>query len=126
MPSGACLDTGALLAVERGDRRVLRLLELIVAAGGALEVTAGVIAQSWRDGARQARVARLLGSADVVLADLDAETARAVGVMCGRTGVPDVVDGHMALHARRRGLAVVTSDPKDIAALDPALTVIAI
>jgi hypothetical protein len=46
--------------------------------------------------------------------------------MCGRSGVSDVVDGHVALHARRRDLAVLTSDPDDIAALDPSLTIIAL
>jgi predicted nucleic acid-binding protein len=44
--------------------------------------------------------------------------------MCGRAEVPDVVDGHVALHARRRGLAVLTSDPNDIARLDPTLVII--
>lgn len=52
--------------------------------------------------------------------------AKAVGVMCGLTAGTDVVDGHVALHARRRGLGVVTSDPDDISAFDSALTVIAI
>lgn len=95
-------------------------------AGGVLEVTAGVVAQAWRDGSRQARVARLLGAEDVVLVDLDVDTARAVGVVCGRSGVADVVDGHVALHARRRGLAVLTSDPDDIAALDPTLSIVVV
>jgi hypothetical protein len=42
---------------------------------------------------------------------------RAVGELCAMAGVSDVVDGHVALHARRRGLAVVTSDLDDISAL---------
>jgi predicted nucleic acid-binding protein len=120
-----CLDAGALIALERGDRRVVHLLERVHAAGGSLDVPAGVVAQVWR-GARRARVARFLRADRVTVVDLGAETAKAVGVMCGQSGVSDLVDGHVALHARRRGLAVVTSDPDDIVALDPTLTVIAI
>ena len=80
----------------------------------------------WRGGSRQARLARLLGASDVVLVDLDAEMARAVGVLCGAVGVADVVDGHVALHARRRDLAVLTSDPDDIARLDPTLAIVTV
>jgi len=118
-----CLDAGALIALERGDRRVVHLIERVHAAGGALEVPAGVVAQVWR-GARQARVARFLGADGVNVVDLDGATARAVGVMCGLTSCTDVVDGHVALHARRLGLSVVTSDPDAIAAFDPTLTTI--
>lgn len=125
MAEGLCLDAGALIALERGDRRLVHLLERVHAAGGSLDVTAGVVAQVWR-GARQARVARFLRADGVTVVDLGGETAKAVGVMCGLTAGTDVVDGHVALHARRHGLAVVTSDPDDIAAFDPGLTVIAI
>ena len=125
MDEGLCLDAGALIALERGDRRVVLLTERVLAAGGLVEIPAGVVAQVWR-GARQVRVTRLLNSESVRVANLDGETARAVGVICGLTGSTDVVDGHVALHARRRGLAVVTSDPDDIAAFDPTLTIIAV
>ena len=126
MTRGFCLDAGALIALDRGQSRVVHLLDRVIAAGGAVEIPTPVIAQVWRDGSRQARLARLLGASDVVLVALDAEMARAVGVMCGAVGVADVVDGHVALHARRRDLAVLTSDPDDIARLDPTLTIVAV
>lgn len=122
---GLCLDAGALIALERGDRRVVHLIERVHAAGGSVEVPAGVVAQVWR-GARQARVARFLRADGVTVADLDGETAKAVGVMCGLTTGTDVVDGHVALHARRRGLSVVTSDLDDISAFDPTLTIVVV
>ena len=81
---------------------MVHLLDRVIAVGGAVEIPTPVIAQVWRDGSRQARLARLLGASDVVLVGLDAEMARAVGVLCGSVGVADVVDGHVALHARRR------------------------
>ncbi len=126
MTRGFCLDAGALIAIDRGQARVVHLLDRVIAVGGALEIPTPVIAQVWRDGSRQARLARLLGASDVVLVGLDAEMARAVGVLCGAVGVADVVDGHVALHARRRDLAVLTSDPDDIARLDPTLTIVTV
>ena len=56
------LDAGALIAFERNDRKVRTLIELAVTHGRTLHVPAGVVAQVWRDGARQARLSRLLGS----------------------------------------------------------------
>ena len=126
MTRGLCLDAGALIAIDRGQARVIHLLDRVVASGGAVEIPTPVIAQVWRDGPRQARLARLLGTSDVALVGLDAEMARAVGVLCGAVGVADVVDGHVALHARRRDLAVLTSDPDDIARLDPTLTIVTV
>jgi predicted nucleic acid-binding protein len=123
---GFCLDAGALIALDRGQPRLVHLLDRVIGVGGAGEIPAPVIAQVWRDGSRQARLARLLGASDVVLVDLDAEMARAVGVLCGAVGVADVVDGHVALHARRRDLAVLTSDPDDIARLDPTLAIVTV
>ena len=126
MTRGFCLDAGALIALDRGQPRVVHLLDRVIAGGGAVEIPTPVIAQVWRGGSRQARLARLLGASDVVLVCLDAEMARAVGVLCGAVGVGDVVDGHVALHARRRDLAVLTSDPDDIARLDPTLAIITV
>jgi predicted nucleic acid-binding protein len=123
---GFCLDAGALIALDRGQPRLVHLLDRVIGVGGAVEIPAPVIAQVWRDGSRQARLVRLLGASDVVLVDLDAEMARAVGVLCGAVGVADVVDGHVALHARRRDLAVLTSDPDDIARLDPTLAIVGV
>ncbi len=118
---GLTLDTGALLALERGDGRVRALLQRAAENGIGLDVPAGVLAQAWRGGPRQARVARLLGDPSVQVPVLDDPTARAVGLLCGRSGHPDIVDAHVALHARERDQTVVTSDPDDLRAIDPSL-----
>ena len=129
------LDTGALLALERGDGRVRALLRRARDLRASTSVPAGVVAQAWRGGPRQARVARLLGDRDVDVVPLDDVTARAVGLLCGRTGHPDVVDVSVALLARERGAAllarehvaaVVTSDPDDLRAVDPSLRVVVV
>ena len=71
MTRGLCLDAGALIAVERGDRRVLRLLELTHERGLALDVPVGVVAQVWRGGREQALLGRFLRLPEVRYVDLD-------------------------------------------------------
>ncbi|MGH3935450.1 MAG: PIN domain-containing protein [Pseudonocardiaceae bacterium] len=126
-PSGLTLDAGALIAVERGDRRLRVLLDETERAGWPIVVPVGPLAQVWRDGARQAVLARFLNAADrVEIVEWDAATARAAGVLCGRTGASDVVDASVALCARERDHHVVTSDPEDFGILDAHLSVIAV
>ncbi|MFT4035063.1 MAG: hypothetical protein QM679_05775 [Patulibacter sp.] len=125
-PAGLTLDTGALLALERGDEYMRALLESAVGNDLAITVPAGVVAQAWRGGPRQARIARLLGDQKTQVIALDDVTARAVGLLCGRSGHHDVVDVHVALHARDRSYAVVTSDPDDLTRIDPQLRIITV
>lgn len=124
--AGLTLDTGALLALERGDPRMRQLLRRAVEHGTEIAVPAGVVAQAWRGGPRQARVARLLGDPTVGVPALDDTTARAVGLLCGRSGHADVVDVQVVLHARERGHTVITSDPDDLRFVDPGLPLIVV
>jgi predicted nucleic acid-binding protein len=121
---GLTLDTGALIGLERGDERVRSLLQRAAADGLPLAVPAGVVAQAWRGGPRQARIARLLADPDVEVVVLDDLTARAVGALVARSGHHDVVDVSVALCAAERGHVVLTSDPDDVAAVDPRLVLI--
>jgi predicted nucleic acid-binding protein len=121
---GVTLDTGALIAIDRGDRRLQALLDEAGAAGAELAVPAGVIAQAWRGSARQARLARFLALSTVTVVALDEPEARASGTLCGRAGTADVVDASIVICARARGHAVVTGDPQDLAALDPYLRLV--
>ena len=121
---GITLDTGALIAVERGDRRLQALLDEATATGSDLAVPAGVIAQAWRGSLRQARLARFLALSSVTAVVLDEPEARAAGALCGRAGTADVVDASVVICARVRGHSVVTGDPDDLAALDPALRLV--
>ena len=123
-PRAVVLDAGALVAFERNDRRVRRLIELAAAHGGSLHVPAGVVAQVWRDGARQVRLARLVKSGLLHVRELDLDEARAAGALCGTTGTSDVVDASVALLARRHRAAVVTSDPDDLRRLDAELPLV--
>ena len=100
--SGTTLDGGALIALERGSKRMIALVERAIAHGSTLTVPTTVIAQAWRDGSRQPRIARLLRSRVTEVVVLDALTARAVGVICGLSGAADIVDVSVAVCARKR------------------------
>ncbi|HEX4381434.1 MAG TPA: hypothetical protein VH083_00715, partial [Myxococcales bacterium] len=83
--SGLTLDAGALIAFERNDRTVVMLLARAKAKGHVLAIPAGVVAQVWRDGRAQVRLARLLAAAAVEIEALDDRSARAAGLLCGAT-----------------------------------------
>ena len=108
------LDTGALLAVERRDRRLRALEDLAVRGRVRLLVPAGVVAQVWRDPARQVPVVRLLRRDAAVEVPLDRVASRRVGSLLTEHGTSDVVDGHVALLAQDAGAQVVTSDRGDL------------
>jgi predicted nucleic acid-binding protein len=124
MTTGVTLDTGALIALESGSRRMAVLVEEALASGSEVVIPAGVVAQAWRGGAAQARIARLLRASVTLIVALDQRQALRIGARCAATGVTDVIDISVALCARDRGHAVVTSDPGDIRVADPSLTVL--
>jgi hypothetical protein len=120
--SGLTLDTGALLALDQPAKAIAMQARLEEAwrRGGTICVPAEVVAQAWR-GPRQVRLARLLKSPDIDVAVMTLSVARSVGLMCATAGHKDVVDVHVVLCARQRQHAIVTSDPRDIARIDPTL-----
>lgn len=124
--SGLTLDAGALIAFERNDRRIVALLAVALDREQPIAVPAGVVAQVWRDGRRQARLARLLGGDQVEVEPLDDARARAAGQLCGVRGTADVVDASVVLCARARRHVVVTSDPDDLRQLDPKLRLVVV
>jgi hypothetical protein len=119
-------DAGALIAFERSDRTVVMLVKRLLAIGAKLVVPAGVVGQVWRDGARQARLARLLGSPLAVVEPLDDLRARAAGQLCGITGTRDVIDAAVVLSARAHGFPIVTSDAGDLRRLDPRVQIVVV
>jgi hypothetical protein len=93
------LDSGAFIVFEKNDRKVRTLIELALAHSAPLWTAGAVVARVWRDGSRQARLARLLGSGLVQVQPLDRDGAQATGVLCGEAGTKDVVDASVALVA---------------------------
>jgi hypothetical protein len=106
------LDAGALVALERADRRVMALLKRERLAGRAPVTHGGVLGQVWRGGTgKQVNLARLVPALEVV--PLDAALGRRAGVLLGRSKTSDVVDAALVLLASD-GQVILTSDPRDL------------
>jgi hypothetical protein len=76
-----------------------------------MTTSAPVIGQVWRDGRKQALLARLIAATDAHAPDEAA--ARRAGELLAKAKTNDVVDALLALRARD-GDTVLTSDPGDI------------
>jgi hypothetical protein len=110
----AVLDAGALVAVDRRDRTVGAQLRVLQRQGTPLRASAAVVGQVWRDGRKQANLARVL--AGVGIEPLGKDDGTRIGELLGRAGSADVVDAHVALLAGPEDV-VLTSDAGDIRAL---------
>ena len=119
------LDTGALIALDRGDRGLWARLAAAKHDCRVVLVPVGALAQAWRGSPRQAGLARALKQCQEV--PLDSLTARELGELCGRTRTDDVIDASVAVTAARAARAgavdVLTSDRDDISALLATLDV---
>ena len=124
--AGMTMDAGALIAVDRNDRRVLVLLARARETGSRVTVPASALAQAVRHPERQARLARLLRQPTTDVVPLDRVDATNVGRLLAASGTSDVVDAHVVICARRARQWAVTSDPDDLRALDPTLQVVTI
>ena len=124
MTRGVTLDAGALIGLDRDDRRVIALLARAQETSARVTIPATALAQAVRNPARQARLARLVRQAATDVVVLDRVDATGVGRLLAASGTADVVDAHVVLCARRTGQAVATSDPDDLRHLDPSLTLV--
>lgn len=119
--SGLTLDTGGLIALDRGDRRVLALLARAAERGLRVTVPATALAQALRSPARQVRLTRLVRQASTDLVALDGPGATATGLVLAASRTSDIVDAHVVVCAQRAGQVIVTSDPDDLRRLDPGI-----
>jgi len=116
---GLTLDTGALIALERGEQRMMALLDRTLAVSGAtVHIPAGVVAQAFRDGTCQVYLRRLMKKPQTKVVALDEQTAYVVGLLLGLRGATDVVDASVVVCALRYRQPVVTGDPDDLRRLD--------
>jgi uncharacterized protein YllA (UPF0747 family) len=111
------LDTGALIAYERGSRTVQAFLERAYRQSDDVRTTTAVVAQGWHGDKLQVQLARLLRGTDE--RDLTSEQARRVGRLLRQSDTADVVDGTV-VDVAQDGDEVLTSDPDDIRRLAAA------
>lgn len=116
--AGVTLDAGALIALERGDRRMIALLRELATSNGRCRIPAGVIGQTWRASPRQAILARFLSTREVDIKVLDDGLARACGELCAAAGTSDVIEASVVIVAREHRDTIVTSDVEDLRHLD--------
>ena len=113
--SALVLDTGALLAVDRGDRAMIARLRVAQSSGLELRCNAMVVAHAWPDKrGRQVGLARLLRAVDV--RSVRPEDGREAGVLLAEAGTTDAIDATVALLAAP-GDRIITSDPGDMTRL---------
>jgi predicted nucleic acid-binding protein len=124
--AGLVLDAGGLIAVDRDVRQVVVLLARAAETGATITVPAPALAQAIRAPQRQMRLARLIRQPSTMVAPLDRSDALHIGALLSASRSRDVVDAHVVICARRGGHAVLTSDPDDIARLDPGVRVITV
>jgi hypothetical protein len=125
--AGLTFDAGALIALERGSQVVKRLLEKADGEHWPVAIPAGALAQVWRDGTKQAVLARFLrvgtggGRGAPTVEPMHAQIARRAGELCAAAGTADVVDASVVLCALMHDHIVVTSDPADLRRLAPGV-----
>ena len=110
--AGLTLDTGALIAFERSDRRIMVQLKEAAQRGDELTVPTVVVAEAWRSGSRSARVSSLLEACAIepLFEDLARVAGEALAAIKGSTAIHAIV---MA-SAAGRGDRVITSDFDDL------------
>jgi hypothetical protein len=112
---GLTLDSGALIAFERGERRVMAHLKEAELRGCELTIPSAVIAEVWRGGTRSARIAALLSSC--IVEPLVESLARSAGEALGAVKGATVVDAIVMSSAAQRSDRVLTSDYDDLSRL---------
>jgi predicted nucleic acid-binding protein len=106
------LDAGAFIALERGDRALLRRLNADLRIGDTPRTNGGVVAQIWRGGRdRQVRLVRALRA--VSIESIDGDLGRRAGLLLGATKQSDPIDATVVAMARSGDL-IATSDVRDI------------
>lgn len=115
---GVTYDTGALIAADRGERRMWARHRALLLRREVPIVPASVVAQSWRGSNRQVLLPRMLAGCDVEA--LDDGQARLVGALAARAATTDIVDACVVEGALRRGDLVVSSDESDLQSIAAA------
>ena len=106
-------DTGALIALERGDKRMRVVLDAATRDDVTITVPAVVVAEWWRGHGRRREA--ILASVDVE--ETSEQLARIAGEAMAALPGTTVVDAIVMASAAQRGGIVYTSDVEDMARL---------
>lgn len=109
---GITFDTGALIALERGNKRMRTVLLVAAQDGREITVPAPVLTEWWRGDGLQQRVLRAV-STEPLLEHVAKLAGEAIAAVPGATAV----DAMVMASAARRGDVVYTSDIEDLQSL---------
>lgn len=115
--NGVVFDTGPLIGIEKRSSSMLAIIDGLNQGGVVVHVPATVLAQAWRGGRQQARLAKFLKSDRVQVEVLDKSLALACGVLCAQSGSKDIVDASVVAIALKLKLPILTGDEEDLAKL---------
>lgn len=104
-------DTGALIALERGDQQIRKVHRLAIEHGYPMVAITPVIAEWWRRGKREKERASILRT--LVIEPPDVHVARLAGEAIGLVRAT-VVDALVMAAASIRSDTVYTSDVGDL------------
>jgi predicted nucleic acid-binding protein len=113
--AGLTLDSGALIQFERADQRVRAWLDEAFRRSEVPTVPSVALVETWRGGARSARVAKLLKACSVE--PLDESLAREAGILRGQVSGSTAIDAVVVASAARRADIIPTTDPGDLSLL---------
>lgn len=114
-------DTGALIALERGEQRIRKVHRLATEHGYPLVAITPVVTEWWRRGRREKERARLLRT--FIAEAPDVHVARLAGEAIGLVHAT-VVDALVMAAASIRGDVVYTSDLGDLERLRDVFPVV--
>src|SRR5438093_1504080 len=109
--NGLTLDTVALVALERRDRRAAALVQSTRDRGGRVTVPSVAIVEWWHG--QRGLVARLLDAFDIEPLDRDLAKVAGIARNLARPG-PSAVDAVVMASAAKRGDVVATGDIEDL------------
>ena len=90
MTSGLTFDAGGLIALDRGDRRVVVLVARADETGATITIPATALAQAIRRPERQVRLARLIRQPRTNVVALDRVDASNVGRLLAASSTADI------------------------------------
>lgn len=113
-PRRLILDSGAVIALSRGEQRARAFLARAVELGAPIDVPVVVVAETVRGGPRDAAVHRVLKAVDSIPV-ATAAIGRAAGRLLGIAKSSATVDALVVAQAAAAGGAhILTGDPGDL------------
>ncbi len=109
--AGLTLDTGAVIAFERRERRMMALLKAAAQDVKTITIPTVVIAEAYR-GDNKRRLAELFEVS--IVEHLDEQLARTAGEAQANVKGATTIDAIVAASAARRADHIVTSDAADM------------